>query len=239
MVNLDKLTGRIISDAEEYARGVLEAADSDLAELADASRTKIEYVRAESAAHASKEEKAALDRAVAASESAARGIILSAKTSLLDSAFEEARSRLLKLAESSSPEYRSLLTRLLVSVVSSAAASESEHGEYYESGELVAHDIYTALFCARDLRGGDGTSVASAVVADASSRLADTGKTLRVSDKAAVIDGGFILRSGDIEYNCSLATLVAGYRAEHESEIYRMLFDQPDMNKADDNEKKV
>jgi Archaeal/vacuolar-type H+-ATPase subunit E len=224
MVNLEKLTGRIISDAEEYARGILDSAKSDIAELEDAARAKIEYIHAESDSRAEKESKAMLDRAAAASESASRAIILSAKTKLLDSAFEAALSRLKQLAVSAPADYKNLLVRLLVSVISSAAESETAHDEYYGSGELVSHELYTAAFCVRDLEGGSG-SVASQVIAEASKKLSGTGKKLRAADNAADIDGGFILRSGDVEYNCSFSALMAGYRSEHEGEIYRMLFE--------------
>lgn len=224
MVNLDKLIGRIISDAEEYGRGLLESSEGDLAEIADSSRSKIEYVNAESASRAARDADAIISRAKASAESMSRDIILSAKAGLLDRTFDEAYKKLLELAGGGA-EYVSFLTRLLVSVVSSAVKAEEENGEYYASGELVAYSDYVAAFCTRDLEGGE-RSVAASVTSAAAEKLSATGKALRVSDTAANIDGGFILRSGDIEYNCSLSALVAGYRSAHEAEIYRMLFKQ-------------
>lgn len=45
-----------------------------------------------------------------------------------------------------------------------------------------------------------------------------------LSDKDINIEGGFILRRGDIEINCSVELIVAGLRDTLESEVYKTLF---------------
>lgn len=225
MVGLDKLTGRILSDAEEFARGLLESAKAEAAEISKAAEGKIDSIKNDYASRAEKEEKVIIDRAHASADSLSRDIILAAKNSLLDSVFAEAKERLVRLAESGSDEYINFLAKLLCKVGISAAESErtdvSGSDLFSESTELVA------LFCARDLAGGVA-SVAEKAVSKAAPELASTGKPLSVSDKPANIEGGFILRCGNIEYNCSLSALVAGCRASLESEIYCALFAQCD-----------
>lgn len=227
MVNLEKLTGRIISDANEFARGLLESAQSNIAEINDATQSNIEFINRDFATRAAKEEKAILDRAKAAAESISRDFVLSAKAELLDSAFDTVRERLQGIANSGSEEYIGLLARLLCKVILANAASEAVSAEYYRSGELTASAGYIASFGTRDLAGGEN-SVAAKAVSRALATPSVAVKTLKISDTPAPIDGGFILRSGNIEYNCSLSALVAGYRAAHEGEIYRMLFEQPE-----------
>jgi vacuolar-type H+-ATPase subunit E/Vma4 len=228
MDNLEKLTGRIISDAEEFARGLLESAESNIAEINDATQSNIDYIKRDFASRAEKEEKAILDRAEAAADSISRDYMLSAKAALLDSVFDTVKERLQKLAISGSEEYIGLLADLLCKVILSEAQSETANADYYRSGELTLNTGYIASFCARDLAGGDH-SVAETAIAKAAQDLSGIGKTLKVSDVPADIDGGFILRSGNIEYNCSLTALVAGYRAAHEGEIYRYMFEQPEL----------
>jgi V/A-type H+-transporting ATPase subunit E len=48
---------------------------------------------------------------------------------------------------------------------------------------------------------------------------------IQLSDEAAAIEGGFILRRGDVETNCSLELIISGLRSSLESEIYKILFD--------------
>lgn len=225
MVNLDKLTGRILSDAEEFARGLLESAQAEIAEVNREAQIKIDSIKSEYAARAEKEEKAIIERAEAVAKSLSRDVVLDAKTALLDKVFEQAKERLVGLAESGTDVYVDFLASLLCKVISSAAASEKTNAEYYRQGELLAENEYTVLFCARDL-AGESSSVAEKATAEAASRIADTGKSVAVSSSPVNIDGGFILRCGNIEYNCSLSALVAGCRASLESEIYRNLFEQ-------------
>ena len=53
--------------------------------------------------------------------------------------------------------------------------------------------------------------------------------TLAIID-AAAIDGGLILRYGDIESNCSLELLFAGLRRELEGEVSHALFAPKERN---------
>ena len=49
---------------------------------------------------------------------------------------------------------------------------------------------------------------------------------LTLSSKTAAIDGGVILRSGDVETNCSLALIFSELRERLESEVGRVLFEE-------------
>ena len=220
MVNLEKLTGRIISDAEEYGRQLLEASRHDIDEIKDAAASKAAYIKADYASRAAKEAEGIKSRAEASSDSESRAVLLAAKTGLLDRAFGEAYKKLLQIAAdpNNRNEYTAFLSRLLVSVITGAADEENAHREYYTSGELISHRGYSVLFCARD-----AGAVSDAVIAGASKSL-PKGISVTSDGRNADIDGGFILRSGDIEYNCSLETLAAQYRAAHEGEVYKLLF---------------
>jgi hypothetical protein len=49
--------------------------------------------------------------------------------------------------------------------------------------------------------------------------------TVRLAEDTAAIDGGLILRCGDISCNCSLTALFAQVRASLEGKVSALLFD--------------
>lgn len=55
--------------------------------------------------------------------------------------------------------------------------------------------------------------------------ISDSAFDITLSPSDADIEGGLILKRGDIETNCSLEILIAGLRETLESEIFRVLFD--------------
>lgn len=52
----------------------------------------------------------------------------------------------------------------------------------------------------------------------------EQGKRLTVSQRAAAIDGGFLLQYQDIEMNCSFSALLDARREELEDLVNRILF---------------
>ena len=51
-----------------------------------------------------------------------------------------------------------------------------------------------------------------------------TGK-LVLSNDTADIEGGLLLRYGDVEINCSISMLIDSIRSSVEAKVYRALFD--------------
>lgn len=91
MTGLEKLTGRILSDAEDFARSLLSSAEAEAAEIKKSAEAKIKNIKSEYAARAEKEEQVLLERAAASASSLARDIVLAAKASLLDEIYGEAK----------------------------------------------------------------------------------------------------------------------------------------------------
>jgi len=231
MTGLEKLTGRILSDAEDFARSLLSSAEAEAAEIKKSAEAKIKNIKSEYAARAEKEEQVLLERAAASASSLARDIVLAAKASLLDEIYGEAKKRLVTLAESGSDEYVDLIARLLVKTANTAIESEKISAQYGDDDAPAALDDYVALFCSRDVNGNP--SAAEKAVKKAVTELKKLGKTISIQKAPYNFEGGFILRCGNIEYNCSISSLIESCRATSEGEIYRMLFEQADQNEEE------
>lgn len=94
-----------------------------------------------------------------------------------------------------------------------------EHSEYFNA-------IYSL---AKQLKGSEGEIFLNQkdlnrLPIDFESKLKESGINVTVSDKPVDIDGGFILKNGDIEENMAFSAIIASRRDELEDLINRELF---------------
>lgn len=124
--------------------------------------------------------------------------LLAAKHMMLNAAFERARNRLVNLSKDEK------LAFFLKSLAAADCAGD----------ELV-------LFNSRDR-----AELGAEAVARFNEALAAAGKTasLRLSEECREMDGGFILKSGNIETDCSMASVIAQTRTELSDEVVKVLF---------------
>ncbi len=124
--------------------------------------------------------------------------LLAAKHMMLNAAFERARNRLVNLSKDEK------LAFFLKSLAAAGCAGD----------ELV-------LFNSRDR-----AELGAEAVARFNEALSAAGKTasLRLSEECREMDGGFILKSGNIETDCSMASVIAQTRTELSDEVVKVLF---------------
>ncbi len=87
----------------------------------------------------------------------------------------------------------------------------------YKMAASVGGEYSEVLLNERDLKRAP---------ADFEKRLERSGVKAALSDKAADIEGGFILKNGEIETNCSFSAIVEDKRSEIEDFINLSLFEQ-------------
>ena len=197
MGNTEKITGRILEDARNAAR-----------EIARQAGEKAEAIRREGEGEAERllraaDEEAARDAAAlkvrlgSAASLEARKRVLREKQLLVDEAFARARALFLSMPRE---EYASLLADL--------AASASVTGR--EQLVFSRQDLETvgAEVCrmANETRLKDGKPAA-----------------LTLAEQAGDIEGGFILREGPVETNCTADVLIGGLREELAGEVAAIL----------------
>ena len=197
MEGMDKITARIIADAER-----------EIAEIQRENDEKIEALTAEAQSAAEQESlelltrgrRAAEERRERLSSSAAvecHKLELAAKQELLEETFAAAVEQLCSLPRE---EY--------IALIASLAAEAAEGGEQMILSPRDAEQY--------------GTEVIA--MANTALRAAGTRGELTLSSETRPIPGGFILSSGDVELNCAFDTLVRLRREKLEKEVAKILF---------------
>lgn len=220
MTGLDKIIERILADAKERARVILEQAQSDCRRTAAEYAARADAICEEIAERAMREGEQLVVRARSAAAMTRRNILLAAKSEMLDEVFEAAREQ---ICDTDYGKYRELLVALL-----SCALLEQSKGEQQalaNGDEVEAVDAFEVLLSEND-RARFGDSVIEGARRVTERRIgAERVARLRLSQECADIDGGLILRCGDVEINCSITVLLRDMRRVLEERISSMLFD--------------
>lgn len=220
MTGLEAITQQILADAKERARTILETAQSDCRKMAEDYAARADAIRDEIEERAIAEGEDLIARAKSAAAMTRRNILLQARGELLNEAFEAAKK---EICDTDYGKYRELLVALLSCALLEQAKSESESEALGD--ETLTPDAYEVLLSAAD-RERFGNAVVEGAKRVCSRRIgAERAAKLCLSDKTADIDGGLILRCGNIEANCSISVLLAEMRRRMEAKISAILFD--------------
>ena len=219
MTGLEKVTGKILADAEADAREILLKADAECAAIRERYAGQTEASVEELREQGDRECQALIIRAKSSAAMAKRNVLLEARAALLDEAYAEAEK---KIKSMSGEQYLDLLQKMLRSALKRQLEGEEESMRLY--GEDIAPDAYEVVLNRRD-RESYGEKLMTAFRSGYGSKLPSTAHAkLRLAPDTAEIDGGLILRAGPVETNCSLSMLMAENRRETEAKVSRILF---------------
>lgn len=221
MTGLDKITSKILADAQDDARRTLETAEAQCARLREELDARREASCAALNSEAEREAQSIISRAKSAAALEKRAITTAARSRLVDAAYARARERLLGQSRG---DYTAFLVQLTCYAFCEQLETERVNRELYGEAETEA-DCYELRLCAED-RAKLGRNV----INDVRNRLAgrvdrETVERLHLSEDDAPIDGGIILRYGDVELNCSIDMLLGSLRDETEAAVCAALFD--------------
>ncbi len=219
MTGLEKVTGKILADAEADARLILERADAECAEIAVRYEAETEAELERMREQNDRECQSLIIRAKSSAAMAKRNAVLEARAALLDEAYAAAERQVRSM---SGEQYLDLLQKMLRSALKRQIEGEEESLRLY--GENISPDRYEILLNSRDrdaygerllttFREGFGTKLPAAAL-----------QKLCLASETPRIDGGLILRCGPVETNCSLSMLMAANRRETEAKVSRILF---------------
>ncbi|MBP3570984.1 MAG: V-type ATP synthase subunit E [Clostridia bacterium] len=219
MTGLEKVTGKIIADAEADARVILERAEAECeaikAKYAAATEAEVEKLTDE----CDRECQALIIRARSSAAMAKRNAVLEARAKLIDDAYATAEKQIRSM---SGEQYLDLLQKMLRSALKSQLDGEEESMRLY--GEDISPAVYEVVLNTRD-RETYGEKLLEAYRAGYGARLSPVVlQRLRLAPDTAPIDGGLVLRCGPVETNCSLSMLMAANRRETEARVSRILF---------------
>lgn len=220
MTGLDKITGQILADAREKARGILEEADLDCRRMAEEYATRAAEIRETLTAEGQREGEDLVARARAASQMAERSILLAARQEMVDEAFERAKAQ---LSSTDYGKYKELLVALLASAL--LTQHRTEERSLLLGDEVAEFDSFEVLLCARD-KERFGTAVVESARKITERHIgAENAAKLRLSAECADIEGGLVLRFGNVELNCSLPIIMAEIRRDLEAKVSAILFE--------------
>ncbi len=196
MIGIDNLTDQILKEAQQKAEAILADANEKAAKVEAQAVEKGKKEAEKIAAAAEADVRDAAGRTESQAGLRRRQALLNAKQEIIAAAISKAYEKLMGQDDKA---YFAMIEKML------AKAAGKEDGEI--------------LFNAKDLKrlpeGFAGTIEKIAAAA---------GGSLKVSDEAANIDSGFILRYGGVDENCSLKALFDEKQNELQDEVHRTLW---------------
>ena len=220
MTGLEKITSRILADAQAQAQAILdEATEKSLAVRAQ-NLTDAQAAQDRLISDAEKEGEALVIRAKSSAAMTRRNIELAAKSEMIERAFTRAMQEIYEMDRA---KYAELLLSLLCKTLNEQRESERDSMRLYS--EDIAPAAYELMLCARD-HGDVASAVMSGVRAAAVSGKipADMAHKLTLCSTPAEIDGGLVLRCGDIETNCAFSMMLAAIRPALEPRVQQILY---------------
>ena len=220
MNGIDKITQRIGADTQAEIDRILADAAAQAEAAADKFRTEDRDLLAKSERTAAERE----ERLVSAAQMEARKTLLTAKQEMVERAYQRALEKLRSLPQE---QYVELLAALLVRASSTGREEvvfSTEDREGAGKAAVARANELLAKEAAPELPLGDGVVANLLNKVAGVSAFAQGTAMLAVSEETRDISGGFILKDGRIEVNCTFDALVRAEREQTAGEVAKLLF---------------
>lgn len=219
MVGLEKITNKIIADASEQAQKTLLEAKEKCDRIDAECEKRMADIREKIYSDALAEGESIKVRSMSDVSMTRREMLLSVRNRLADEVFETAVQNILDLDEE---KYCELMTSLLCRALCTQVESEKESMRLY--GEDTSPQSYEVIMNKNDRDKHGQYIVAGVRRATVGKITGDVLDKITLSDKVAPIEGGIILKCGDIEINCAFSAMVEEMRKSLEAEVMATLF---------------
>lgn len=198
MTGAEKITARILDEARQQARANVERAEKEAADIIHDAHKEAEVKRSSIIEKAKGEAAEHKKRLISVAELEARKQKLQAKQEMIEEAFAKTLERLNSL---SAAKYEGIIADMILDSVSTG------------NEEVI-------------LSSRDRSRLSPEFAAGINKRLAGRGikGNITISDETRDINGGFILKTGDIEVNNSFEAIIKMQRDELEEKIVKILF---------------
>ena len=221
MRGLSKITDKILDEARAEAAERLAAADAESAKIYAEYKQKAD--KEAQAAEASAKEEAAqiLARTKSSEQTVRKNIIFKVQGEMIDRAFVSAKDELCELPDDQKLE---LLSGLLLSALSDEYEAEQSRADVYGVEENEGVRYYEVMLNARDRE-----RIGEALIKQFKRKIVgkdfgDLPSRVSLSNNTVNIEGGLIIKVGDVEINCSIETIVSRLRPSLEARVAKILF---------------
>ena len=194
MNGIEKITARIETDARGEIAEILREGEAKAAQIRASYQTQADLAAKAAAAAGKEAAQRQAERLESAAQMEAKKMILAAKQSCLNEAFQKAHKDLLSMPDD---KYADLLAKI--------AAKASRSGKE----EII-------------LSAKDNKRVGAQVVEKANALV--KGGKLTLSGETREMDGGLILKDGQVEVNCAFETQLRVLREDMTAEVAAILF---------------
>ncbi|MCR4429767.1 MAG: V-type ATP synthase subunit E [Tepidanaerobacteraceae bacterium] len=200
MEGIEKIKERIMQEALQKQREILDKARAEADKIIRDSAVQVEEIKRQSRQKAERMAEEEKRKILSMAELDERKRLLSAKQQIIDGVFEKARQELENMP---ADDYLGLMRAMLIKA--SAAGDE----------EIIVNEK-------------DKNRITTDFLNNINGELKKQGKTggLRLSAETRPIIGGFILKSSEMEINSSFDALIKAQRDELETEISKTLFEE-------------
>lgn len=219
MTGLDKIKDKIIAEAQLDAARMIEDAQKKCNEIILRASGDADNIKAELDVAAHREAESLISRAKSGAALEKRNIIAQAKSHAADLAFETAKKEILSLPDE---QYTEFLAKLLVSALSSQLDIEKTNRELY--GEESNEAPVDVLLSQEDIMRAGTKIIPAAKKMAAGKPVSHLLERAGVSVETAKIEGGMIIRIGDLDINCSVEALIESAKERLEGDVARILF---------------
>lgn len=192
----DAITAKILEDARDQAKALIDDAHEKAEALRRQGEAEMEEKRQESEKQADLQAAQLRDRMLRMAELDQKKALLLVKRQVIDQAFDNALGRMQKMSPDKKREY------IMQLVLESAQGGE------------------TLIPCSQDKDLFD-----QAFVAQINKSLADKGAApVVLSQETRSLGGGFVLKQGGLEVNCSFKAVLQQARSAMEAQVAGVLF---------------
>jgi len=195
---IDRITGKILADAEAEAKRIAVEADGKTGAVNDQTARQVADIEKEAAADAAAAARDQRERMLSRAQAEMRVELLEEKQALIEQVFENAMKTVLELDDK---QYGALMERFLLEGVGSGDEE---------------------VIIAESDRKRNWTTILDSVNAELS-KQGQTGR-LTLSPESRTMGGGFVLRKGKQEVNCDLTFILKSLREELETDVVNILF---------------
>lgn len=216
MNGLDKIIEKITQDARNEANKYYENADMTIAHIKSEAIDRMMRMETVYAQRTKRMSDDCIARASSSADMAYRNTLLAKKSEMIDLAFQEAENKIRSLPKK---KYVEFMTPALVFTVNERKSDKEQISVLFGSEEAELDSGYEIIFSEKDLKSG-----AAKEIFDGASEKLKNIKGLKLSERSADIDGGFILRCGEVETNCSVGFMVSEARKVCEKKVIEKLF---------------
>lgn len=225
MNGIETIIQRLNTNARADTDALLDKARQEAAAITARYQAQADQEAANLAARNQRNAAEREERLVSAAQMEARKTLLTAKQEMVERAYQRALEKLRSLPQE---QYAELLAALLVRASSTGREEvvfSPEDREGAGKAAVARANELLAKEAAPELPLGDGV-VANLLnkVAAGVSAFAQGTAMLAVSEETRDISGGFILKDGRIEVNCTFDALVRAEREQTAGEVAKLLF---------------